>query len=347
VIGRRFKVGLVRKVGAIVLASAFVVSVAACADLPAQVQDCVPAYHSGAASDSISAPGALGHNPKAKIPAPTVASRVEVSDVKKGTGLLLGPDDIADTQISVYTGADGVLQGSTKTSAGFTKGGATQITVGLKSAISRSLECQRVGSRVATVLTAKDYFGSASTAEQNGVAPKTSIVVLIDITKGYRGRAVGILQPLKSGFPSVVTAPDGTPGLTLDLQEPPKTPQVELVRGGSGAKVRAGQTVLLQVQAIAWTDPAPTGTFDSTWTSHAPRYYKLKALAGVASNNLTQNAAGYTLDASSVKALVGQRVGSQVLVVTPPKYGYPKGKEPSGYPTGETLIFVYDILGTY
>ncbi|HEX4059050.1 MAG TPA: hypothetical protein VHX87_12150 [Galbitalea sp.] len=346
-IGRDSKVGLVRKIAAIVLASAFVVSVAACADLPAEVQNCIPAYHSGAASDSISAPGALGQSPKTKIPTPTIASRIEVSDVKKGTGLLLGPDDIADTQISVYTGADGTLQGSTKTSAGFTKGGGTQLTVGLKSTISKSLECQRVGSRIATVLTAKDYFGSAATAEQNDVAPKTSIVVIIDITKGYRGRSVGILQPLQSGFPSVVTAPDGTPGLTLDLQEPPKTVQVEVVRGGSGEKVKDGQTVLLQVQAIAWTDPAPTGTFDSTWKTHSPRYYKLSPITAVKSNNLTQNAAGYTLDASSVEALVGQRVGSQVLVVIPPKDAYPSGKEPSGYPTGETLIFVYDILGTY
>jgi hypothetical protein len=31
----------------------------------------------------------------------------------------------------------------------------------------------------------------------------------------------------------------------------------------------------------------------------------------------------------------------------PPKDGYPSGKAPSGYPAGSTLIFVYDILGTY
>jgi hypothetical protein len=35
-----------------------------------------------------------------------------------------------------------------------------------------------------------------------------------------------------------------------------------------------------------------------------------------------------------------------VLVVVPKADGYPSGKAPSGYPSG-TLIFVYDILGTY
>jgi FKBP-type peptidyl-prolyl cis-trans isomerase len=333
------KVGLVRKIAAIVLASAFLVSVAACADLPAEVQNCVPTYHSGAASDSISATGEFGKNPKAKIPTPTVSSKVEVSALKKGTGLLLGPDDIADLQLSLYTASDGKLQGSTGDAAGFTKASNIQITVGLTDTIARSLECQRVGTRVATVLTAKQYFGSTATAVSQGVPGKTVLVVVMDITNGYRGRAVGILQPLQSGFPSVVTAPDGTPGVTLDLQEPPKTLQSELVRGGSGAKVKAGQRVLLQVQAIAWTDPAPTSTFDSTWKDHTPRYYTLTAL--------TKNAGGESLDPGSVKSLIGQRVGSQVLVVVPPKYGYPSGKAPSGYPTGETLIFVYDILGTY
>lgn len=328
-----------RRIAAIVLASAFVVSVAACADLPAQVQNCVPTYHSGAASDSISAPGEFGHKPDAKIPLPTVTTKVEVSTTKKGSGMLLGPDDIADLQVSLYTGSDGKLQGSTSTSTGFTKAGSVQVTVGYKEPLARALECMTVGTRVVTVLTAKDYYGSAATAEAQGVPAATPLVVVMDIVNGYRGRAVGVLQPLQSGFPSVVTAPDGTPGLTLDLQEPPKTLQSELVRGGSGAIVKAGEKVLLQVQAIAWTDPAPTGTFDSTWKTHDPRYYTLTAL--------TKNAGGYSLDPGSVKSLVGKRVGSQVLVVVPPKYGYPSGKQPSAYPTGETLIFVYDILGVY
>jgi peptidylprolyl isomerase len=190
-----------------------------------------------------------------------------------------------------------------------------------------------------TVLTAADYFGSTSAATQEGVPPKQQIVAVEDIIKGYRGRAVGALQPLQSGFPSVVTSGNGTPGLTLDLQEPPKTPQHEVVRGGSGAVVKKGQQVLLQVQAIQWTNPAPTTTFDSTWTSFTPRYYTLTALK--------KNSGGQSLDKSSVKALVGQRVGSQILVVVPAKDGYPKGKAPSGYPTTGTLIFVYDILGVY
>ncbi|HEY1529838.1 MAG TPA: FKBP-type peptidyl-prolyl cis-trans isomerase [Galbitalea sp.] len=329
-----------RKFAAILLASAFVVSVAACSDLPAEVQGCVPTYTSGPASKAISANGDFGNNPDAKVPTPTITKRVEVSTLTKGKGLLLGKHDVADIQLSLYTAADGKLVGSTGSESGYARSSELQADVGSSTnAISRSLMCQRVGTRVVSVLTAAQYFGTASEATSNGIDPKTVIVAVSDIMKGYRGRATGILQPLQSGFPSVVTSGDGTPGLTLDLQEPPKTLQYEVVRGGSGAKVKAGQQVLLQVQGVEWSDPAPTTTFDSTWTSHTPRYYKLTALA--------KNKDGQFLDKGSVKALVGQRVGSQVLVVVPPKDGYPKGKAPSGYPATSTLIFVYDILGTY
>jgi hypothetical protein len=340
VIQDRSKSGVVRKFAAILLAAAFVGSVAACSDLPAEQTDCAPTYTSGAASESISASGTFGHNPEAKVPTPTITKRVEVSSLKKGSGLLLGEHDVADIQLSLYTAADGKLVGSTGMQSGYVKAAELQTDVGSSTnAISRALLCARVGTRVVTVLTAAQYFGTAAESTSNGVTPSTVIVAVADIVNGYRGRATGILQPLQSGFPSVVTAGDGTPGLTLDLQEPPKTLQYEVVRGGSGKKVKAGQEVLLQVQGVEWTDPAPTTTFDSTWTSHTPRFYKLTALA--------KNKGGQFLDKGSVKALVGQRVGSQILVVVPPKAGYPSGKAPSGYPSGSTLIFVYDILGTY
>ena len=212
------KVGPVRKIAATLLALAFVVSLAACSDLPAQVQNCVTPYAAGNASKSITATGTIGQDPKAKVPTPTVAKSIEVSTLKQGSGLKLGPDDIADVQLSLYAASTGKSLGSTGTSAGFTRGGAIQTTVGTKQTLARALQCQTVGSRVVTVLTAADYFGSASSATSEGVSPKMVIVAVEDIIRGYRGRATGMLEPLQSGFPSVVTSANGTPGLTLDLQ---------------------------------------------------------------------------------------------------------------------------------
>jgi peptidylprolyl isomerase len=342
----RSKVGLVRKFAAIVLASAFVLSVAACSDIPAQVQNCTPAYTSGAASDSIKPTSKVGTAPTALVPTPTIAHKIENSTIIKGSGLLLGKNDIAEISATLYDGKTGKIVGATY-GAGVTKATQIQLPVGdtstlLPTTVTKAMLCQHVGSRIATVMTAAQVYGSASAATGQGFTAGQTMVLVTDINRGYRGRAWGTLQPLQGGFPSVVTSGDGTPGLTLDLQEPPKTLQWEVVRGGDGATIKRGQKVLLQVQAVAWTNPPPTGpngTFDTTWKTHDPRFYTLTPLAADSNGN--------ALDAGSVKALVGQKVGSQVLVVVPPKYGYPSGKAPSSYPSGETLIFVYDILGIY
>jgi peptidylprolyl isomerase len=344
VIQDRSKSGVVRKLAAILLASAFVVSVAACSDLPAQVQGCTPAFSGGSASKSVTASGAIGSKPKVHIPTPTTSSKIENTVLSDGTGLILGKGDIAEISSVLFVGKTGKLVGATSQTATYSNSTAVQVPVAdtstvLPLTVTRALMCARVGSRIVTVLSAAQVYGGAASAQSQGLTGKDTMVLVTDIGDGYRGRATGILQPLQAGFPSVVTSGDGTPGLTLDLQEPPKTLQWEVVRGGSGVTVKAGQKVLLQVQGVEWTDPAPTKTFDSTWTDHTPRFYSLKALAA--------NTGGQFLDKGSVKALVGQRVGSQVLVVVPPTAGYPSGKAPSGYPTGSTLIFVYDILGTY
>jgi len=334
------KVGVVRKFAAIVLAAAFVVSIAACSDLPAEVQNCVAPAKPGSASKSITATGAFAKDPKANVPTPTVTKTVQTSILKAGKGLRLGPNDIAEVQYTAYDGATGQVLASSGQS-GYTSTSIGGVIVGgaKTNVFGKDLTCQRVGSRSVTVETATQGLGSASAATQSGLTPTETLVIVSDIVKGFRGRATGTLQPLQSGFPSVVTAPDGTPGLTFDLQSPPKTGQWEVVRRGSGKKIKANDAVLLQVEGVEWTNPAPTTTFDTTWKTHTPRVYELKAL--------TQTSDGFSLDKTSVKALTGQTVGSQVIVVVPPKYGYPSGKAPSGYPTGSTLIFVYDILGVF
>jgi hypothetical protein len=338
----RVKDGSVRKLAAIILAVAVVGGMAACSDLPAQVQGCTPVYTAGAASKSITATGAVGVATKVKVPTPLIASKVETSTLVRGKGLELGAGDIARISLSLYLGATGASEGATS----YKKSAEPLVTVGVKQAtafpevLAKALQCQTVGSRVATVMTAAQYLGSKAAATADQVPPTTVLVGVFDIVKGYRGRATGTLQPLQGGFPSVVTSGNGTPGVTLDLQEPPKTLQSEVVRRGSGAKIKAGEKVLLQVQGIEWSNPAPTSTFDSTWTpNEAPRVYTLTADVA--------NTTGNSLDPGSVKALTGQTIGSQILVVVPAKYGYPTGKAPSGYPTKSTLIFVYDILGTY
>ncbi len=45
------------------------------------------------------------------------------------------------------------------------------------------------------------------------------------------------------------------------------------------------------------------------------------------------------------EALIGQNVGSQVIVAIPPEQGYPEDQRPATIPEGSTMVFVFDVLG--
>jgi FKBP-type peptidyl-prolyl cis-trans isomerase len=84
--------------------------------------------------------------------------------------------------------------------------------------------------------------------------------------------------------------------------------------------------VLVQYTGVRWSNGE---TFDSTWDK-----------GGVPTSfSTTGVVTGFQ------KALEGQTVGSQVLVVMPPAEGYGEGEINSTDLKGETLVFVVDILG--
>jgi FKBP-type peptidyl-prolyl cis-trans isomerase len=100
-----------------------------------------------------------------------------------------------------------------------------------------------------------------------------------------------------------------------------------VLKKGDGATVQSGDTVLVQYTGVRWSNGE---TFDSTWDKGGvPTPF---ATTGVVT--------GFQ------KALEGQTVGSQVEVVMTPADGYGEGEINENDLTGETLVFVLDILGT-
>ena len=80
----------------------------------------------------------------------------------------------------------------------------------------------------------------------------------------------------------------------------------------------------MQYSGVRWS----TGeVFDASWSKGAPT-----ALV------TTEVIEGYR------PALEGQRIGSQVLVVIPPAHAYGEGAINDDDLTGETLVFVVDLL---
>ena len=104
-------------------------------------------------------------------------------------------------------------------------------------------------------------------------------------------------------------------------------------RGGGGAKVgedqrvdgavvASGDEVLVNYAGVKWSDGSE---FDASWNGGAPISFPTTGVVE-----------GFK------QALEGHKVGSQVLVVVPPAFGY--GPSEGHELQKETLVFVVDIL---
>ena len=99
---------------------------------------------------------------------------------------------------------------------------------------------------------------------------------------------------------------------------------------GDGPVVESGQTVRVHYTGIVY---ATGKQFDSSWDRGDPADFVIgqgKVIPGWD------------------KGLVGQTVGSQVLLVIPPADGYgTSGNSQAGISGTDTLVFVVDILDAY
>jgi peptidylprolyl isomerase len=128
-------------------------------------------------------------------------------------------------------------------------------------------------------------------------------------------------------MPAVVTTPEGIPGITIPSSEAPDELRIAQLIKGDGETVKTGENVTMHYSGFLWDG----GTkFDSSWDKGSPAQFVV--------------AQGQLID-GFLSAVIGQTVGSRVVVVIPPALGY--GEQASStIPANSTLVFVIDILGT-
>lgn len=305
-----------RTLPVLLLAAGIVASLSSCATTPFS-ETCTPQAVSGDASSVVTAEGALGTKPAVDFPTPVVTKKTERTELIAGSGPTLADGDVAVIKYTLLDGSSGdvVAQGD------YSSPGVI-VTLGDSPtpSVTKGLECATVGSRVAIATTAKG-------AGQDPTKTSDSYVFVIDIMKAFPGKAYGVPQIPQAGMPSVVTAPNGAPGVTVLKEAPPSKLTVNVLRAADGKKLKAGDHVVVKYTALLWSD---SSVFDSTWTKGQASIVTLTA-----SDNVTK---GF------VDGLVGQHVGSQVLIVVPPKDGYGSAGS-AGVPSDSTLIYVVDILG--
>lgn len=306
---------------ALALAGALVVtSLSGCA--PAQNFACEE-FRTGEQVASVSVSQNFGETPVVNFPSPLTAETVQSRVVFEGNGPVFTGRNLVEFEFAGYNGGSGQLiqqsafDGSEAPTGFFGPNQVPNFCVALAGA--------KEGSRVVAIIPAKDAHDGQGVPAL-GVGPTDSFVFVFDIRKVFLEKAVGQSVAPEAGFPSVVTSPEGVPGVTIPKTAPPSELRIAQLIKGSGEEVSKGQLVTLHYSGFLWDS---SEKFDSSWDSGQAAQFEMQD--------------GALID-GFLQAIVGQSVGSQVIAIIPPEFGY--GDAGAGtIPPGATLVFVIDILG--
>lgn len=291
---------------------------------------CTPTLPSGSASELVSATGKVGSKPALSVPTPLYGDAMERTVLVEGTGAPAATGATVDFEATVLDGVSGATLVQTR----YDGSPAVRGVAGRLGALFQALECARVGDRIAITTPAVDAGIDLTAA---GITdPESTIVFVIDVVASYLGKADGVNElPQDPRLPAVVTAPDGTPGITVPKIAAPEETIIATIKSGGGEAVADGDDVVINLSGWAWpAEGESASTFMTTWgrqPATQPISLDPTAAEGV--------------PAGIHEALVGARVGSQVILVMAPGDSFAEGSWPTGTRSTDTLIYVIDVLG--
>ena len=278
---------------------------------------------------SVTVSGTFDKSPTVKIPKVKGTGNLYTKTVIQGNGAQL---TASDGLVGNYVAYDWSGKTSKVLGSSYTQGAKSLFVGQLLPGLEKALVGQKLGSRVLAVIPPKDAFGSTGNS-QGGIGATDTLVFVVDMDSTFGTKGVPGTQASTAGgsLPTVTPpAANSTAGPTIKVTTsttPPKTLQVKPLIKGNGAVVKKGQDLAVQYTGVIWR----TGkVFDSSWARNTP----LTTVIG----------AGQVIPGWD-KGLVGQTVGSRVLLVIPPADGYGSaGAAQAGIKGTDTLVFVVDIL---
>jgi peptidylprolyl isomerase len=266
--------------------------------------------------------------PAVDAPTPFTVAKTTKRVLKPGTGKPI----VTGQRLTIdYVGVNG-KDGKTFDKS-FGKPDPVTFTLGdqnLIKGMATGLAGVNVGSRVLLAIPSVDGYGTAG-APDAGIGPNDTLLFVIDVKSATTPltRASGTAVAPKAGLPTVaLDKATGKPTITVPKTAAPTSLVVQPLITGKGAKVAKGQTITVHYTGVIW---ASGKEFDSSWTSGTPASF------GIGTGKVIP---GWD------KGLVGQTIGSQVLLAIPPADGYgAAGEKNAGISGTDTLVFVVDILG--
>lgn len=279
----------------------------------------------GDASKAVTVEGEFGVKPTVTFDKGLKVDATQRTVVIEGSGDEIVSGSNIKMDYTLYNATTGEL---IETSA-YTAGQEVSYPVDAEAAqfagLAKTLVCSNVGTRVVGVIPNAEAFADQATAA--GLGAEDVLVFVIDVegvVPAPLAEATGTPVDPTEGFPEVVFT-DGNPTVTIPDEAMPSEYDIETLIQGDGDVVPDGATVVVNYEGVNWR----TGeVFDSSFDRGSPATF-----------STAQVIQGFH------DAIVGQKIGSRVVVIIPSDLGY--GDQGSGdmISGGDTLVFVVDILG--
>ena len=273
-------------------------------------------------------PGEADAAPTVNLPStPFSVSEPALRVVIEGTGRPIGPEDTVTTQYVLVNGRDGKqrasMWGTNRASVPIARMPELSGLIGIK-----------LGSTVLVAMPAAHAFRGEGDEKLDIDVEDTLIYVFepVSATATPLTEATGEVVPPKPGLPTVKmgATPADPATFAVPKGNPPSDTVAQLLVRGEGPKVTPGQTIRVTYTGVTWRDPKTP--FDYSGRGNPAHLEFQIGMSDV-------------IKAWDEK-LVGQPVGSRVLLVAPPKDAYGDAGQGVIKP-GDTLVFVVDILDAH
>jgi FKBP-type peptidyl-prolyl cis-trans isomerase len=264
-------------------------------------------------------------SPKVTVDEGFSVGKTESKVITEGGGEEIGEGDAVKLNYVAVNGRTGKQFDSS-----FTTQKPLTVTLTTKTILAgfvKGLDKQKVGSRVLVAIPPKDGFGKAN--EPLEVKKDDTLVFLFDVVSKVPTEATGDAKALPSTLPKLTLDADNHPsGFTKTSKTKSKQTKASLhtVIQGDGAPIESGQTLTAQYVGQVYPDGE---VFDESWSKGAASF-------PVGTGGLIK---------CWDDLLVGQKLGSRVVLVCPADTAYGDTPQEGGViKPGDTLMFAIDLL---
>lgn len=268
--------------------------------------------------DTIRATGAFGEDPTVVVPTPFAIDRTRSRVLIEGNGPAVEASGIVEVNYVGYNGRTGEYFDSS-----FRRGEAALFSLqSVVPGFATGLAGHKAGSRVLVVIPGSEGYDAAGGSPGAGIEVGDTLVFVIDVIATSVTAASGSQAGGSLALP-VTTDAAGRPTVTLT---PGATPPSDLV-----------------VQRVITGTQRPVGELDYVLVHYRTWSWKSGQLLEDKFDTPDAGAIAETIPAWRT-GIVGQPIGSRVLLIAPPEHGYPEGSNNPPVDKGDTVVYVVDIL---